>query len=41
VLREWLETTEPARIEDAEWGSVVGRRAPRSRIDATVVAQGG
>jgi pimeloyl-ACP methyl ester carboxylesterase len=36
VLREWLETTEPARIEDAEWGSVVGRRSPRTKIAATV-----
>jgi pimeloyl-ACP methyl ester carboxylesterase len=39
VLREWLETTEPARIEDAEWGSVVGRRAPRSRIEPTLATQ--
>jgi pimeloyl-ACP methyl ester carboxylesterase len=31
VLREWLETTEPARIEDSEWGAVVGRHARRSR----------
>ena len=36
VLRDWLETTEPARIEDSDWGSVVGRRAPRSRIEAGV-----
>jgi pimeloyl-ACP methyl ester carboxylesterase len=36
VLRDWLETTEPARIEDADWGSVVGRRAPRARVAATV-----
>jgi pimeloyl-ACP methyl ester carboxylesterase len=36
VLRDWLETTTPARIDDAEWGSVVGRRAPRNRIPATV-----
>ena len=36
VLRDWLETTEPARIDDAEWGSVVGRRSPRSRIAAAV-----
>jgi pimeloyl-ACP methyl ester carboxylesterase len=34
VLRDWLETTQPARIDDADWGSVVGRRAPRSRIEA-------
>jgi pimeloyl-ACP methyl ester carboxylesterase len=36
VLRQWLDTTEPARIDDADWGSVVGRRAPRSRIEAGV-----
>jgi pimeloyl-ACP methyl ester carboxylesterase len=38
VLRDWLETTEPARIDDADWGAVVGRRAPRSRVDATLAA---
>jgi pimeloyl-ACP methyl ester carboxylesterase len=38
VLRDWLETTEPARIEDADWGSVVGRRAPRNRVDAALAA---
>src|SRR5919107_928247 len=32
VLRDWLETTQPARIEDREWGTIVGRRAPRSRV---------
>jgi pimeloyl-ACP methyl ester carboxylesterase len=36
VLRNWLETTEPARIEDSEWGAVVGRRALRTHIPATV-----
>jgi pimeloyl-ACP methyl ester carboxylesterase len=36
VLRDWLETTEPTRMDDADWGSVVGRRAPRSRIEAAV-----
>src|SRR4051812_19766670 len=29
VLRGWLETTSPTRIEDGEWGAVVGRRAPQ------------
>src|SRR4051812_33644485 len=38
VLRDWLETTEPAHIEDADWGSVVGSRAPRSRVDAALPA---
>jgi hypothetical protein len=36
VLRGWLETTSPARIEDAEWGAVVGRRAPRGRVGAAI-----
>lgn len=31
VLRDFLATTEPARIDDADWGSVVARRSPRSR----------
>jgi pimeloyl-ACP methyl ester carboxylesterase len=31
VLREFLETTEPAPIEDGEWGELIARRAPRSR----------
>jgi pimeloyl-ACP methyl ester carboxylesterase len=41
VLRDWLETTDPTRLEDSDWGSVVGRRAPRSRVEATAVAQPG
>ncbi len=31
LLREFLRETEPARIDDAEWGAVVSRRSPRSR----------
>jgi hypothetical protein len=31
VLRAFLETTEPAPIEDADWGAIVARRSPRSR----------
>jgi pimeloyl-ACP methyl ester carboxylesterase len=31
VLRDFLATTEPAHIDDADWGSVVARRSPRSR----------
>jgi pimeloyl-ACP methyl ester carboxylesterase len=27
VLRDWMETTEPHVIDDADWGTVVGRRA--------------
>jgi pimeloyl-ACP methyl ester carboxylesterase len=41
VLRDWLETTEPARIEDSEWGSVVGRRAPHGRIGEPLLAPPG
>ncbi len=39
VLRDWLQTTTPARIEDSEWGSVVGRRAPHGRVEMPVAAQ--
>jgi pimeloyl-ACP methyl ester carboxylesterase len=31
ALRDFLETTEPAPIEDADWGTIVARRSPRSR----------
>jgi pimeloyl-ACP methyl ester carboxylesterase len=31
VLRDFLATTDPARMDDADWGSVVARRSPRSR----------
>src|SRR4051812_19933926 len=30
LLRDFLETTEPARIEDADWGGLVARRSPRA-----------
>jgi hypothetical protein len=29
VLRDFLETTEPGRIEDADWGAVVAPRMQR------------
>jgi pimeloyl-ACP methyl ester carboxylesterase len=32
VLREFLATTEPVRIDDADWGGIIARRAPRSRV---------
>jgi pimeloyl-ACP methyl ester carboxylesterase len=32
VLRDFLATTEPARIDDADWGGIIARRAPRSRV---------
>jgi pimeloyl-ACP methyl ester carboxylesterase len=31
VLRDFLETTEPVPIEDADWGAVIARRSPRRR----------
>ncbi len=31
VLRDFLETTEPARIDDDAWGSLIADRSPRSR----------
>jgi pimeloyl-ACP methyl ester carboxylesterase len=31
VLREFLAATEPAHLEDADWGAVLARRSPRSR----------
>ena len=31
VLRDWLETTEPVQLDDADWGRVIARRAPRTR----------
>src|SRR5437879_2157152 len=31
VLREFVRTTAPARIEDADWGAVLARCSPRSR----------
>jgi pimeloyl-ACP methyl ester carboxylesterase len=38
VLRDFLATTEPARIDDADWGSVVARRSPPSRRIRNAVA---
>jgi pimeloyl-ACP methyl ester carboxylesterase len=31
VLREFIATTRPGRIEDADWGPLLARRSPRSR----------
>jgi hypothetical protein len=31
VLRDFLETTDPHVIEDADWGEVVVSRSPRRR----------
>jgi pimeloyl-ACP methyl ester carboxylesterase len=34
VLLDFIETTEPAQIEDADWGGIIEPRAPRSRQSA-------
>jgi pimeloyl-ACP methyl ester carboxylesterase len=34
VLAEFIESTEPARIEDADWGGIIEPRAARRRQDA-------
>jgi pimeloyl-ACP methyl ester carboxylesterase len=34
VLGEFIESTEPARIEDADWGGIIEPRAARKRQDA-------
>jgi pimeloyl-ACP methyl ester carboxylesterase len=31
VLRDFIETTRPAQIEDADWGGLIAQRSPRSR----------
>jgi pimeloyl-ACP methyl ester carboxylesterase len=31
LLRDFLRETQPGRIDDADWGSVLARRSPRSR----------
>ena len=32
ALRDWLDTTDPARIDDADWGRLVTRRRPSSDV---------
>ncbi len=29
ALLDWLDSTQPGLIEDAEWGRIVGARSPR------------
>jgi hypothetical protein len=31
ILRDWIETTEPAYMTDADWGDVIARRSPPRR----------
>jgi pimeloyl-ACP methyl ester carboxylesterase len=37
ALRDFLETTEPARIEDADWGALLAPRSPRDRVRQPVI----
>ena len=32
LLREFIQETDPGEIEDADWGAVLARRSPRSRL---------
>ena len=38
ILRDFLESTEPHRIEDADWGDTIAARAPRRRRPDRAVA---
>ena len=38
VLRDFVATTQPARIEDADWGSILAPRSPRSRLRRAAAA---
>ena len=38
VLRDFLETTRPAQIDDADWGGLIAQRSPRSRRARDAVA---
>jgi pimeloyl-ACP methyl ester carboxylesterase len=39
VILDFLETTRPARIEDADWSGLISQRSPRSRRTSNVAAQ--
>jgi pimeloyl-ACP methyl ester carboxylesterase len=39
VLRDFLETTDPAPIEDTEWGGIIARRAPATRVGEVLRGQ--
>jgi pimeloyl-ACP methyl ester carboxylesterase len=38
LLRDFVATTQPARIEDADWGSILAPRSPRSRLRRAAAA---
>jgi pimeloyl-ACP methyl ester carboxylesterase len=37
VLRDFIETTEPGAIEDADWGAIIEPHSPRSRRERSAV----
>jgi len=38
LLSEFIDETNPGRIEDADWGAVLARRSPRSRLRRSAAA---
>ena len=38
VLRDFLETTAPAKIDDADWGELIAHRSPRTRRSPSAAA---
>jgi pimeloyl-ACP methyl ester carboxylesterase len=38
ALRDFLETTSPAPIDDADWGGLIAHRSPRSRVTTNAAA---
>ena len=38
VLRDFLETTEPGVIDDADWGAIIEPHSPRSRRERSALA---
>jgi pimeloyl-ACP methyl ester carboxylesterase len=38
LMREFIDATEPARLEDGDWGAIVSRRSPRSRRAGSAAA---
>ncbi len=41
VLRDFLETTQPAHIDDSDWGGLIARPSPRRMLDAASVPRQG
>ena len=38
LLREFVQNTEPGRLDDADWGTLLARRSPRSRRSGNAAA---